>query len=339
MTIIATLAPPACGADTNPDAPRRVPLEEVVAVVGGAGGAPAFAEIHGVRAVDDGSFLVLDALNGSIALYGTDGTPRSHVTDAVMSGAETAMDVSSTGRIVVRDPMRARLRLYHATADGISHVADVLDAWANAPTGQSVCALGDRVFVRDLRDGRLIHEIGENGRILQSFEEAAPPPAEASGPLADAVAAQINSGHLLCLDEPPLVVSMGQYLPHVRAFTPDGRLVWETQVRDLRPWRITVSPDSGVSYMFDPINGSHSGVSVQAWDSDNLIVQYAVSRDTRAPEDVDLLAVETRVLARSTGRELGWLDGLPFVAATRGELLYSFQNQPSPSVTVLRRLD
>jgi len=333
----------ACAGDPERESLGGVAIVERLAIGAAIGDASEeFGHLVDVRSADDGSIFVLDVQGPTIRWYGPEGALRGEIASTGEGPGElasaTAIAVYDSRRLAVVDPDNGRISLYRFGDDGLAYDSQIAQGLSAFNTGgRSVCSIGDRLFLRELRDDLLIHELDATGRIVRSFEAATSTSDDEFGPYADIVAPQLNAGHLLCLEEPGMIVSMSRYLPTVRAFTPDGSLLWETELTNFRPWRITATPEAGVTYQVDPINGSHLGVSISRWDRTNLLLQYAVSPRPGMPEDRDYFAIESRVISIASGRDVGWLDGLPLVVETSGNRLYSFENRPFPRVRVLER--
>jgi hypothetical protein len=327
-------------------APEHTPIAEVVlrdvVSVGQVDGdeVELFGRIIDVRALDDGSFFVLDAQSATVNWFDSSGGYRDGIRARGAGPGElsgpAAMDVDGSRWLHVLDRHNLRLSVYELSAGRLAHLNDSGGSWLPFGSGRVLCSADNRLYLREPRNGRLIHEIDATGEVLNSFGQAAVASPEEYGPFAPIVEPQLNAGHLRCLDDPPLVLAMESYLPVVRAFTPDGDVVWESELRDLRPWRIVAAPGAGVSYERDP-NGSHAGISLVRWGDDALLVQYSISPESGTPENRDYSAIESRELDLATGEERGRSLGLPAIADTRGALVYSFENHPFPRVRVLTR--
>ena len=235
---------PACSPGSEPDSLGEVSIEEQLSVGVAAGDeSQEFGHVLDVRSAHDGSFFVLDVQGPAISWYGADGTLRGgiavHGEGPGELASATAIAVHDHQRLAVVDPDNGRIGLYRFDGDGLGYEGEIAQALSPLNTGgRSICSIGDRLFLRELRGELLIHELDATGQTVRSFEAAVATPAEEFGPFVDVVAPQRNAGHLLCLDEPGLIVSMSRYLPAVRAFTPDGDLLWETELANFRPWQI-----------------------------------------------------------------------------------------------------
>jgi hypothetical protein len=342
MATFVLLALCACEPEATHEQLADVVLEEVAAV-GVVQGAPMeeFGRIRDVLAVEDGSFFVLDVQTPAVAWFALDGTyldgVRSRGAGPGELGAPLAMDVNDSSRLSIVDRDNRRLGTYRFGDGGIIFESATTGEWSIG--GLSMCSVGSRRFIRDFRVGYLIHEVDASGQAIASFEEAEPLSSEDYGPFLPLIAPQINAGLLTCLDSPDRIISVSTYLPYVRAFSPDGELLWETEIADFRPWSITASMESGVRYEVDPGQGSHAAQSAVRWSPETLLVQYSISPRTGTPEDRDFFGIESRELALANGEEIGRSEHLPFIVDTQGNLVYARQNLPYPRVFVFTRQD
>jgi hypothetical protein len=239
---------------------------------------------------------------------------------------------------LVIDPRNGRYNIYKYGANGITYAESFPSPSSSAASGRHVCSVDGRIYVRFLDKDKLIHEITATGTIVRSFE-----PLESTtidyGSATGMVSAKRSSGHLLCIADPAMIVSMGRYSPTLRAYTLDGTLLWETRPQDLRPLEFLPDPQGGVRFQSDE-QGSHLGESVVRWSPQSLIVQYSVTwpTSTRAEDkERDFYSIETRELQLSSGREFGRTRHLPLIVDARNEWLYSFENLPFPRVRILTK--
>jgi hypothetical protein len=181
----------------------------------------------------------------------------------------------------------------------------------------------------------MIHVIDSAGTVVRSFQPEIPVSVDEFGPFTDVVRAQISGGHILCVADPAMIVSIESFSATVRAYTPEGELVWERQMGDIRPVRFRISEDGGLGLEDATEEGSHLGRSVVRWNDDSVLVQYAVERP--GPKEGDYHGIESIELALTTGEELGRSDALPLLGDTRDDLVYGFRNEPFPQIIVYRK--
>lgn len=332
----------ACRSDAGRVALADVVLDEVVAVGVVEGAAEQeFGDIVEVRASDDGSFFVLDGQAATVAWFdsagGFVGGIRSRGAGPGELVRPLAMAVAEADQLAVLDPANARLSIYRMAAPALTYEQGVRGPWSNLAGGRNICGVAGRWYVRNPRDGFLIHEIDRAGEIVRSFEAADTVSTDEFGGFTPIVAPQKNAGSILCLPDRSMIVSLGVHSSRVRAFTLDGELVWESEPVDIRPIQFVVTPAGALRGEVDPDKGAHIGRSVSRWTPETVLVQYVRRLDEPVPEDRDFHGIESLELAIGSGEEVGRSDRLPLVADTKGRLVYSYENLPYPRARVLRR--
>lgn len=329
----------ACGSGNRASVPLTQTVLEPVVTVGVADGPPeqVIGRIIDLKAVGDGSFLVLDYLARRLAWFDQNGGYRGGITargegPGELSGP-TAIAIAGE-RVAVMDPRNTRLNLFRLGPDGIEFRQAFRGAFSSLDAVRNLCSLSDQWYVRSRRDGRMIHAIDSTGSVVRSFQPE-PPVSEEFGPFAEVVRAQKSGGHILCVADPAMIVSIELFSPTVRAYTPAGELVWESQVRNIRPIQFQVSESGELGFEEVTEEGSHLGRSVVLWSDRSVLVQYAVERP--GPKEGDYHGIESIELALSTGEELGRSDALPLIGDTTPDFVYGFRNEPFPQVMVYRR--
>jgi hypothetical protein len=301
-----------------------------------------FGRIADVRAAPDGSFFLLDEQSAALAWFDVNGRYRGAIRSRGAGPGELAapraMDAMATGKLLVIDPRNGRYTFYQYAASGLTYRESFRSPSSSATSGRHVCSVGDRIYVRFLHGDKLIHEITATGSLVASFEPAEPTAAN-YGPATAMVSAQRSSGHLRCIANPPMIVSFGRYSPAIRAYTLDGRLLWESRPQDLRPLAFLPDPQGGVRFQSHQ-QGSHLGESVVRWSPQTLLVQYSITwpaNSATMQKERDFYSIESRELALSNGREIGRTRHLPLIVDSQNGWLYSFENLPFPRARVLTK--
>jgi hypothetical protein len=299
------------------------------AVVGSVDGRDrdAFGEVLDVRSAGDETFVVLDRLLPGLHRFRLDGTYLPGW-EAFGRGPGELLEPRAfavvSDQIVVLDPANARHNWYRLKEDSIEFDRSVR---ATTSDDYSVCSLGDRLFIRGLRDDLMIHEVDETGDLLNSFGVPIRDDDGRFGSAAPGVLSQRNRGHLLCLADEDLVVVAFTYLPIVRAYSSSGTLRWETEMEGFR--QLAFLPMGGRGVRFEaPEDGFHLGQGVSVWSPGSLVVQYSL------PEQE---AMETVEIATRSGKELDRSSEIPRVSEMSNGIGLSFRNDPFPQVRVLRR--
>ncbi|HUF69703.1 MAG TPA: hypothetical protein VMM79_13750 [Longimicrobiales bacterium] len=312
---------------------------DTLAVVGVAEGndVETFGDIRAVEPTGDGGFLLLDGQGRSVSWFAEDGTYMGGVTARGEGPGELAfpVDIALTRSrdLVVLDPSNARLSWFALNDSGI----DYTNQRRNELGGSQFCALGDRLYLSVPRNDAAVHEIGEGPEPVRSFgTPISTPGLESLGAARWLGESMIPAGPVVCVSEPDLIVTVGRSSPLIRAYTPDGDEVWETELSDFRPIKLQVKQNGGVGAAPSPEDGIHMALSASRWDNDLLLLQYEVRTGTGGP-DASEYGLESRFLELATGQEVHRSTELPLIAAASGRYAYEQRNQPVPQVAVLAR--
>ncbi len=332
-----------CTVEQRDRIPEALELRQE-AVFGQLDGEPhqVFGRIADVSAGPGDTFVLLDEQGRSVWWMDQTGEPVAGLTERGSGPGELerprALDVSEAGRVTVFDPGRGHYGVYDLTSGIFQFTGSFEAVGQEAALGRHMCSVGDRLYLRSVDGGDLIQEIGPNGDIVRSFGSVEPASPETFGPAAPMVEAIRNSGHLGCFPDLGIVVSVGRYLPHVRAFSLEGGEVWEVEPTGLR--LIGFGPGVGVNYVVDGESGSHLGESLVRWDDETLVVQYSVSWPDSVPAQDrgrDHFAVDSRLIDIRSGREIARTDQLPFIVDSKSDRFFGFRNLPVPQVLMFRK--
>lgn len=344
LAVMGTLAS-GCGSDValvESEEPQLVEDRSVGVLEGDQ--SRVFGRISDIQGGDNGEFFVLDEQAGAVRRFDAAGRHLGSIAERGSGPGELrrprTIHATSNQDLIVFDEASAGYAVYEIEGEELVFVRSIRPLPAEATLGRHVCSLGDRLYLRAAHDGSLVHEVDELGAMVQAFGPVVPASAADFGPAAPMVERVRNSGHLACLEDLQLVVSVGRYLPYVRAFTAEGDLVWELQVADLR--LIGFAPGVGLNYDIDQDFGSHLGESVVRWDPNTVLVQYSTTWPDHVPRserDRDHYRIASRLIDIETGTEVGRTDHLSLVVDGDGERFYGFRNLPYPQASVFLKPD
>ena len=201
--LVLTHATAGCGQIQEPISLAQVELSEVLSV-GVIDGDPVrvFGRILDVRATPGGSFVILDQQAPALRWFDLSGDHLGSIDGRGEGPGELseprAMAVSANGTVAIVDPRNARYSFFRLNREGISFEGSIHTLSGSAASGRNICMVGDRIFLRFLGGGMLVHEIDMSGNILNSFEQADSVSSDSYGSATPMVASQQNSGHLSC---------------------------------------------------------------------------------------------------------------------------------------------
>jgi hypothetical protein len=245
-----------------------------------------------------------------------------------------AITVDSRGGVVVLDPGNARIA-YFRVSDG----RVVLDSSIHTPyvTG-SLCLLGERLYAGFLRDGMVAHALGSDGHPLLSFGPAPEVTGlEALGQFATQAQRQIIEPRLFCDSFQDRVVLAGRSHALVRAYDTTGHLSWSVQLGDIHSVGFEVRHPGTVEGVFDDVHGASFVRSLIPWDPQHVLIQYVKRLPGQPPDGREFHGIDSRLLDLATGAEVARSDGLPLLAAVRGDRFVAIENVPYPRAVVGRR--
>lgn len=301
-----------------------------------------FGIISDVRAGPDGSLLVLDRQSAAVSWFSVEGEYLGGIRSRGAGPGElagpSALDISGSGSVLVIDPPNARYSFYEIGPGGLQHTESIGTLSSSVNTGRHVCSVNGRRFVRDVQGEFGIHEFDRQGRILRSFGEVELAREEEFGRVTSLVSTQRNSGHLLCIDDQRMIVSLDTYTAGVRAYSLDGELMWRTESEGFYPIHFA-AVDGGMRFEVGP-DGFHLGESILRWTDDSILIQRSLSwppGTAREDRDRDFFSLDSRELLLLNGSEVGRTDDLPFLVDAHEDRYYGFENLPHPRVLQFTR--
>ena len=325
-------------ADAEPELPTALDavVFDTLFVIGAASGEPweVFEGLWDIEADADGRLAVLDLGGPAIHIFDAQG---EHVGSIAETGLEAgqldgplAIAWSEPGDLLVWDPGSSWVSQFSVGGSSVQFV-DRWRAFAFGETG--FCASGGRTYLSYWQDGTVVHEIGKEG-ITQSF---APAPvvagAETLGPdLLEIAVEELTPSALLCTAAG--VVDVGFVQSIVRLHDPNGTPLWSKEFSDLRAIVAYSDDGIGLGRAFDP-EGSHLLRSVVPWGRGIILVQHEL-RTSEFAEDAGFERFESRLLDLADGSEVDRSESFPLALTAQGRRLYLAQDDPFPTVTVVK---
>lgn len=292
-----------------------------------------FGLITDVAVAPDGGFAVLDHQARNVRWFGPDGTFRGWIWRRGQGPGEMGRPNSvvwtPSGTLLILDSGHRRLSAFAPGGTGLEHLWDRSGGiWGTMGDGRTVCEVRGRIYLRRFdTNGMLVHEVYPDEDLIHSFEPAESVPEDIVAGGMEAVAAfQMNHGTIMCVDDPPMVLSLGGYSLVVRAFDPDGQLLWETRPEALaqRTWHLG-SDGLPEHWAGDDENPTYYGVSIVPWGPDRVLAQFSTYATPR------LTSVE---LDLRSGDERGRGADLPLFVAGTSERVWALDREPFPKLTV-----
>jgi hypothetical protein len=238
------------------------------------------------------------------------------------------VDALPGGRFLVVDQNQSRLVVLAGSEGGLEFdrtIPTELIPW-------EVCLLGERIFVSGLHQDRVVHELGRDGRLLQSFGE----PIRGIGSVSERWQAMVDRysamGELTCVEQHDLVIMTPGNMPEIRAFRPDGTLAWSHTLEPWAQFQPTETADGRFVYGVDPRSNTTNSIA-SAWVlEDQLAVQIQVNTLARAAQD----SLEVRYLRLADGTVAAAPGTLPRIAAVTAGRAVGWETAPFPRVRIWR---
>ena len=298
--------------------------------------AEVFGNVRTIEVDAAGNVYILDQQTSGIHVFDQDG---AHITSYRRKGKGPreilgilGSDLDSDGILHVADVANARISAFELV--GRNLVFRALTTLTFQP--QDVCVLGRRRYVLH-RPGATaaptISEIDGDGRVVRRFAS----PEEPQGAEQRRVMAQthfmLNWGFIACDEATQTIVKFNRYVPVVRAFSPEGVVLWETTLEDYVPWKFTLIRSIGRCCMYSPDADegfSHSGQSVVTDDRGSVLLGL----QTEGPRATENLRHELVVLDVSSGRVIERQHTIGAVGSVRDRLIYTLTENPFPQVRI-----
>jgi hypothetical protein len=326
-----------CAGARGQSLPGGMRLGDVIFEVGALEGSreETFGAITDLAFAPDGRLAVLDGVDPSLKVYSKTGGLE------VMLGSEgdgpgewswpSSVDWRGGDTVVVLSQGHFRLHIYEATAPG-SLVGEVTLPFL----ARDFCLLGRRIFLLGMKDGRTVHEIAWDGKLVRSF---APPDSrrkELAAADEDPTQEWSVDGRLLCDEARGLVIEVPLILPSVTAHTADGRESWSTELSDYRRTRYVRVPERPGSWRLtpDPKTGTaHELHTTSVLPNGDLLIQLL---ENSLRSDRSTLPTDTRLISMQGGREDVLPRGLPRIGAIGPDRIAILDGELAPRVVVYR---
>jgi sugar lactone lactonase YvrE len=324
----------ACG--SKPDSKLDVPfvsLKEILSV-GELEGAPGewFGEVAAVVPDRTGGFFVLDNMRKSIKHFSPGGELLETVGREGRGPGEfrypEGMEFDDQGRLWVVDRGNLRVSVFSTDSGRLALEQEIEMLFPF----QVTCRLGHRFFALGFYQDKIVHELTPDGHLLNSFGDPHLGPEYLSQRWRDHLTRTLDRGRILCVAGLRLVLTLPHNLPHIRAFSPEGTLVWQVELQGFHTIHHTETAYGTLRWDADPETGTaHFNTGISYVGDRLLMVQVVETGGGRYPEDYP---VETRFLSLEDGSQVTYPGDLPIVTARDGRTWFAFSNHPYPRVFV-----
>jgi len=239
--------------------------------------------------------------------------------------------VDSSGIVHVLDARLRRISSFQPTPEGLVHIRDLTTAFP----AFGICILDDDFFLLTPNASEVVVRLDSTGQVVRRFGKQIGIPQEEArlGWYARGTVIQYNQGELACMPAAHAVVLLHRLLPLVRAFSPDGAVLWETRLADYHQSRPEFYRGGPQVYRApDPKSGTaNSGCGIAPVDDRMLVItlcEYGPSIETE---------FEFRFLSSGDGQELGRPPAPAVLSAIAARTGYGHVGEPYPKVVLFRR--
>ena len=290
-----------------------------------------FGRIIDVAADVQGNLFVLEASTPEIRWFDSTGAFRGTGGRKGRGPGELLQPVSllvaANGRVFVLDARNRRISEYVLASSRLAHVRDV--RLAHRATG--FCVLGEHVFTVGAPDEKdLIQEISPAGKVIASFGTREQPSRELVERLgakaAQTLRAEFNVATLYCDAPSKRLIVLYSSAPFVRAYSPDGTLLWSKELRDFHYPEPGVAHEGTLAWSYSGTGLWSGGKSVFMDQNQHVFVAIVVTQ-SRGEGWADM-----RVLASNDGMEIERFKGQEVFATHAGDYVYGYRQNPFPQV-------
>ncbi len=288
-----------------------------------------FGRIADVAADARGNVFVLDDRFNDLRAFDSTGRFLARTGRSGQRAGEftvpSAITVLATGRVAVIDEGNQRLSLYQLQPDSLELITSL-----RVPRGGSaVCAMGSDFVVHSYVDGKVLRRFSLQGRLVESFGR---PLTRSTLPAAQHSEA---SGPIVCVPDSNIVVYTSRFSPNVAAVHADGRVAWESTLRNFT--EPTLAPSGGrMRVSFPPAGHYHRVRSAFLIAPKVVAVQLTRMGPSPGATGETHVGVETRYLSLDTGAEVGAQDDLPLLSTMLGSRAYGARPDSFPLARVYR---
>lgn len=286
-----------------------------------------FGEISDLAVSSDGTIFVLDAMSQQVRAFSREGAylasmGRPGKGPGEFTGAR-ALALDEDGALYVLDERLARISVLSPDRTLSYQRSVLIDYHAT-----DLCFLNNRLFLVGRHEDGVIQELSLDGAFLGSFGSLY----EGANPL---LKASLSLGFMLCAPEAELILAASPVLPLVRAYAPDGGLIWSTTLPEFKETIIEENMDGSVIYKVGPDKQYHLLESLLYVPPALVLVQAGLhTMGSESPGESD--AVHTWVLSAEDGSLFSRTDSLPLLKHIGREYAYGLIAELYPVLTQYR---
>ena len=288
-----------------------------------------FGKIRDIAVDSKGNLFVLDDQSLTVRWFDNEGRFRGSAGRAGGGPGEfrapMALALDEVEYVQVLDAAHSRIDTFAPTDSGLT----LVNTLRSPLHALAFCRIGSRYFLLAPQAEAVIHEMSSNGDLLQSFGAPIVKIPENLRAHESIMRESGSRGRLCCTRAPDRVILVPAATPVVRAFSPEGKLVWSVALANYHASRYEPK-GRGFALMPDPKSGTaHSALYMARLGKDVLGVTLHEG-SLANPEG----KLELRTLSLVDGHEIRASGSSMIVAAKRGLLEYGFVNHPFPQITV-----
>ena len=296
-----------------------------------------FGMIRTIEVDVAGNVYVLEEQTSDIHVFDRDG---GHITSYRRSGQGPrellgirGSDLDSEGVLHVADVANGRISTFELDGDSLA-----FRAVTTLRLGLTdVCVLGGRRYVLHQPAGPgepTISEIDGDGQVIRGFASPEEPRGAEQRRELGQTPHMLNYGYIACDEATRTIVKFNWLVPVVRAFDPEGGVLWETTLEDYVPWQLRRNRVGRCCrYRPDPEAGfSHSGMSVVADGGGNVVLGLQIE----GPRSAENRRHELLVLDVASGRVIDRHPTVGAVGAVRDGLIFTYGEEPFPQIRIFR---
>jgi hypothetical protein len=286
-----------------------------------------FGEISDLAVSRDGTIFVLDGMSQQVRAFSREGTYLASIGrpgkgPGEFTGAR-ALALDQDGALYVLDERLARISVLSPDRT-LSYQRSVLIGYH----ATDLCFLDNRLFLVGRHEDGVIQELSLEGAFLGSFGSLY----EGANPL---LKASLSLGFMLCAPEAELILAASPILPLVRAYAPDGGLIWSATLPEFKETIIEENMDGSVTYNVGSDKQYHLLESLLYLPPALVLVQAGLhTMGSGSPGEYD--AIDTWVLSAEDGSLVSRTDSLPLLKHIGREYAYGLIADLYPVLTQYR---
>ena len=242
--------------------------------------------------------------------------------------------IDSLGNVHVLDTARGQIAVFSVDSSGASQLMRTIKTPVFA---SSFCQWGATYYLLAPDSAAVLHHIDAQGSLLRSVGKPFPlPTAEQQLPAnwQSVLLMLRNRGKLVCAPARNTIVVVNETEPVVRAFRPDGSLLWETEVANHRSMRhVMLAPGGPMRSAPDPeTQTAQFALTAVLVDSTTLAVSY---QEDMFRFSTDFQArYEVRLLSLASGREFQRAQAPGALAGISRDQVFAIAKDPFPHIGV-----